>query len=129
MVRRPHRAIVIFLDTNAELLDLPFLVKADLLANLVFHVRQEHLLWAVLLFLARALKEALHLPAELLVSRRHLRADLRKATRAIHLLPAMDPHLLRLALPHLLQALAPYPWIPLSYPVHLRWSKSRCLAR
>jgi hypothetical protein len=128
MVRRLRRAIVIFLDTHAEPLDLPSLVKVDLLASQVFHVRQEHQLRAVLLYIAPALKEASHLPAGLLVSH-HLRADLRKATRAIHLLPAMDPHRLRLAPPLLLQALAPYPWIPLSYPAHLRWSKSRCLAR
>ena len=128
MVRRLPRAIVICLHTRAELLVLPSLVKVDLLVNLVFHVRQEHQLRAVLLSLARALKEASHLPAGLLVSR-HLRADLRRATRAIHPLLAMEPHRPRLAPPLHLQALAPYPWIPLSYPVHLRWSKNRCLVR
>jgi hypothetical protein len=44
--------MVVFLDTRVEHLDLPFLVKAGLPANLGFHVQREHQLRAVLLFLA-----------------------------------------------------------------------------
>jgi hypothetical protein len=128
MVRRLHKGMVVFPDTRAGRLDPLFLVKAVLPANLACHVQREHQLRAVLLFLAPALREASHLPAGPLVSRR-LPADPRKATRAIRLLPATAPRQLRLALPLPLQALVPYPWIPLSYPVHLRWSKSRCSAR
>jgi hypothetical protein len=129
MVRHLHRGTVIFLDTRVEEhLVLPFPVKAVLLANLVFHVQLEHQLQVVPLFLAPALKEVLHLPAVLLALR-HLPADLRKATRVIHPSPATDPRQLRRAPPPLLQAVVPYPWIPLSYPVHLRWNKSRCSAK
>jgi len=129
MVRRLHRGMVVFLDTRAEEhLVLPFPVKAVLLVSPVFPVQLEHQLQVVpLLFLGLALKEVLHLPAGLLVLR-HLPADLRKATRVIHLSPATDPRQLRLS-PPLPQALVPYPLIPLSYPVHLRWNKSRCSAR
>jgi hypothetical protein len=120
--------MVVCLDIRAGHLVLPFPVRADRLINLAFHVRPEHRLQAVLLFLALVLKEASYLPVGLLVLP-HLLAGLRKPTRAILLLPATDPFRLRLA-PHLLlPAVVPYPWIPLSYPVHLRWSKSRCLAR
>jgi hypothetical protein len=129
MVRRLHKGMVVFPDTRAGHLDpLLFLVKAVLPANLVCHVQREHQLRAVLLFLAPALREASRLPVGPLVSRR-LPPDPRKATRAIRLLPATAPRQLRLAPPLPLQALVPYPWIPLSYPVHLRWSKSRCSAR
>jgi len=120
--------MVAFLDTRVEHLDLPFLVKAGLLANLACLVRREHQLWAVLPFLAPALRETSRLPVGLLVSR-HLPADLRKATRAIHLSHATDLRRFKLAPPLPLQTLVPYPWIPLSYPVHLRWSKSRCSAK
>jgi hypothetical protein len=54
--------MVAFLDTRVEHLDLPFLVKAGLLANLACLVRRGHQLWAVHPFLAPALREASHLP-------------------------------------------------------------------
>jgi hypothetical protein len=93
--------MVVLLDIRVEYhLVLPFPVKGVLLANLVFHVQPGHQPQAVPLFLAPALKEALHLPAGLLVLL-HLPADLRKATRVIHLSPATDPRRLRLARPPL----------------------------
>jgi hypothetical protein len=121
--------MVVLLDIRVEYhLVLPFPVKAVLLASLVFHVQPGHQLQAVPLFRAPALKEVLHLPAGLLVLL-HLPADLHKASRVIRRLsPATDPRQLRLARPPLQQAL-PYRWILLSYPVHLRWNKSRCSAR
>jgi len=129
MVRRLHRGMVVFPDTRAEEhLVLPFPVKAVLLVSPVFPVQLEHQLQVGPLFLALALKEVLHLPAGLLALR-HLLADLRKVTRAIRLSPATDPRQLRLSPPPLPQALLPYPWIPLSYPMHLRWNKSRCSER
>jgi len=128
MVRHLHKGMVVLLDTRAEEhLVLPFPVKAVLLVSPVFPVQLEHQLQVVHLFLALALKEVLHLPAGLLVWR-HLPADLRKATRVIRLSPATDPRQLRLS-PPLPQAPVPYLWILLSYPVHLRWNKSRCSAR
>ena len=128
MVRRRLRVMAVYLDIRAEHLDPPFLVKVGPPANLVFHVQQEHQLHVVLLFLVLVLREALHLPVGLPVLR-HLRADLRKDTRPLRLPHATDLRRLRLAPPLLLQALVPYPWIPLSYPEHLRWSKSRCSAK
>jgi RNA recognition motif-containing protein len=127
-VKHLRKDMVICLDTRVEHLVPPFLAKVPLLTNLAFHVRLEHLLRTALLFLAPALREALHLPAGFLVLHRLL-ADLHKVTRVIHLSLATDPRRLRLALSLLLWALVPYPWTPLSYPVHLRWSKSRCSAR
>jgi len=120
--------MAVFLGTHAGYLVLPFPVKVLLPTNLVFHVGPEHPLLAVLLVLALALREASHLPAGLLVLPQPL-ADPRKATRATHLSPATDLRRPRLASPLLRRVLVPYPWIPLSYLVHLRWSKSRCSAR
>jgi len=127
MARPLPKVMVVFPGTLVGYLVPPFLVKVPLPINLVFHVGLEHPPPAVLLVLALVHREVSHLPAGRLVSPRLL-ADLRKATKAIHLSPATDLRRHRLVLPLLLRVL-PYPWIPLSYPVHLRWNKSRCSAR
>ena len=127
--KRLRKDMVIYLDTRrVGHLVLPFLAKVPLLTNLVFRARLEHLLRVALQLLALALREVSHLPVGLLVLH-HLLAGLRKVTREIHLSLAADLRQLRLALFLPLWGLVPYPWTPLSYPVHLRWSKSRCSAR
>jgi len=125
MVRGLRKGMAVFLGTPAEHPVLPFPVKAVLPANQAFRVRLQHRLRVVGRFLVPALREASHPPVVLPVLRQS-EADLRKATRVIRLSPAMDLRQLRAALPLLLRAL---PWIPHSYPVHLRWNKNRCLAR